>query len=142
MKVLPLNIILILTVLTSYKNFELSQCSRTERWFSQGYEDAKTGLTMYLPSVIEFKPDTITIKNANPKLSKQRVNYLILNKKCDWDKAGLSGFAEYRIRMVSNKNTATLILKATDGKGTLIIQMDDNSVYSPKLDVTKLIDKR
>jgi hypothetical protein len=85
MKIIIICISILCSVLTFNKNIAIGQCFKTGNWLSQGYEDPKTGQTMYLPTIIEFKSDTITIKNANIKFSKQRVDYLVLNQKCDWD---------------------------------------------------------
>ena len=93
---------------------------------------------MYFPLIFNFKSDTIIAKNANPKKTEEWVSYLILNSTCSWDNEGLNGNAEYKVKIISSGKTATVKLRAENGKGTLNIQLDDPNYYSPKFNVQRI----
>lgn len=114
------------------------QCDKTMEWGTVAFTDPDTSLEMYFPLNFNFKTDTIIAKNANPKKTEEWVSYLILNSNCSWDNDGLNGNSEYKVKIISSGKTATVKLKAKNGKGTLNILLDDPNYYSPKFNVQRI----
>jgi len=94
---------------------------------------------MYFPLIFDIKPDTIFIRNANPKMSHQQVKYSIISSKCTWEDIDeLTGYLEYKVHIIESSKNATVIIQSNNGIGTLQIIADGREAYNPKFKIRKI----